>query len=66
MEYGIHYLDNSFNITSQGGFLFTQNKTSKLETLITIPENCYKMRYFAAIWSNNPVECKDFKLIKYS
>ncbi len=49
-EFGVHFLDDDYNILNQGSFMVTTTDYHSFETVFTVPEGCTKMRVFAASW----------------
>ena len=52
-EFGVHFLDDNYNIINQGSFMITTTDYETFETVFTIPKGCTKMRIFAASWASN-------------
>ena len=50
-EFGVHFLDDNYNITNQGSFMITTTDYETFETVFSVPKGCKKMRIFAASWA---------------
>ena len=58
-EFGVHFMDNNYNILKQGAFMVSATEYKNFETIFSVPENCTKMRIFVAGWGDNSVVFAD-------
>ena len=58
-EFGVHFMDNNYNILKQGAFMVSATEYKNFETVFSVPENCTKMRIFVAGWGDNSVVFAD-------
>ena len=66
-EFGVHFMDNNYNIKQQGAFMVTATAYNTFETVFTIPEGCAKMRVFVASWAaDKKVYCDNVKCLLIS
>ena len=64
-EFGIHFMDNNYNILNQLAFMVTTTDYETFETVFTVPEGTKNMRIFVANWdSSKKVYVDDMHLLK--
>ncbi|MBQ4155615.1 MAG: DUF1565 domain-containing protein [Clostridia bacterium] len=64
-EFGIHFMDDNYNILNQLAFMVTTTDYETFETVFTVPEGTKKMRIFVANWdSSKKVYVDDMHLLK--
>ena len=64
-EFGIHFMDNNYNILNQLAFMVTTTDYETFETVFTVPKGTKKMRIFVANWeSGKKVYVDNIHLLK--
>ncbi len=64
-EFGVHFMDNNYNILNQGAFMVTTTSYDTFETVFNVPEDTKKMRVFVANWeTGKKVYADNIKLAK--
>lgn len=61
-EFGVHFMDNNYNILNQSAFMITTTSYKTFETVFVVPAGTTKMRIFIANWeSSKKVYCDNIK-----